>query len=141
MIWGCAYHTSPTAWVIQGGSWSCSLLVPLPPATDALVPDVDSFSMTNTGPTAVVWARGSLLQLGSTRETLCPLGCTRYSSKWLLLRPLSLSSSCSPGGEVQWSARTLAPTRASRRRWRKRNQTTKKKGKRKKLEQRKKSDK
>lgn len=44
--WGRACHTSPMAWVIQGGSQGSSTACPL--ATSALRPDVEIFSISST---------------------------------------------------------------------------------------------
>lgn len=145
MTWGRAPHTSPTArGGYKEGHRAVPLLIPLPPATDALSPDTDTFTITSTGPTAAAWARGSLLQLGSAGEMLWAIDLYQIlqqviSSKTSLSLPLA--SSCRPGGEVQWSAETLAPTRPSGRFGRNSYQSRQKKGRRKNMEQRKRHDK
>lgn len=99
MIWSHAHHTGPTAWAIQGGSWGSSPAHPLPPATDALSPDVDTSSVTSTGPTAAAWARGSLLQLGSAG---CALAIELYQVPQQGISPkMSLSLSLAAAGVVE----------------------------------------
>lgn len=95
---------------------------------DALSPDVDTSSITSTGPAAAVWARGSLLRLGSVQQTLGLLSCTRYPSKWFLLRHFSQFQL-----QAWWRGtmvrRNLGPYQTLKKIWEKRLSKQKEKGK------------